>query len=108
MFPLEYDIDRILVAGQPAILAGPSKGLKTTLAIDLGLSLASGEPFLGAFRVNRQRRVLLMSGESGSATIQETARRIMLAKNGELRHVDDFMYCQELPSLSRKRDLAAC
>ncbi len=75
-YDLEYLIDDTLVAGQPCIVAGGKKCLKTSLLIDLGISLAVGGLFLGKLRVNRACRVGIMTGESGLATIQETARRI--------------------------------
>ena len=76
---LEYLIDGALVARQPCILAGGKKTLKTSLLIDLGISLAMGGHFLGRLKVNRAARVGIMTGESGLATIQETARRIATA-----------------------------
>ena len=52
-YDLEYLIDGVLVAGQPCILAGGKKALKTSLLIDLGISLAMGGCFLGRLKVNR-------------------------------------------------------
>jgi len=37
----EYIIDGVLVRGQPCVIAGPSKAMKTTIGIDLAVSLAS-------------------------------------------------------------------
>ena len=52
-YNLEYLIDGALVAGQPCMLAGGKKTLKTTLLIDLGIKLAMGGSFLGRLKVKR-------------------------------------------------------
>jgi replicative DNA helicase len=80
-FEITYDIDNLLVHGQPCILAGPEKSGKTSIALDLGLSAATGGDsmiggVLGHFHVSEPRRFLMCTGESGLGTIQETARRI--------------------------------
>ena len=76
---VEYLIDGTLVAGQPCILAGPKKCLKTSVLIDLGISLVTGGFFLGRLKVQRPASVAIMSGESGLATIRETINRICRA-----------------------------
>ncbi len=75
-YDLEFLIDDILVAKQPCIVAGPQKGLKTTLLVDLAVTLDTGGHFCGYFPALRRANVGIMSGESGLAVLQETARRI--------------------------------
>jgi hypothetical protein len=94
---LEYLIDGALVARQPCILAGGKKTLKTSLLIDLGMSLAMGGCFLGRLKVNRACRVGIMTGESGLATIQETARRIAAAAGYNLPDVAGLVFSEDLP-----------
>ncbi len=96
-YHLEYLIDRTLVAGQPCIIAGGKKNLKTSLVIDMGISLAMGGFFLGKLKVNRACRVGIMSGESGMATIQETARRIARAAGYCLSDISGLVFCETLP-----------
>jgi replicative DNA helicase len=79
-FPREWLIDRILVLGQPGVVGGPKKVLKTSIIVDMVVSLGSGRPFLGRFAVPRRRRVAVFSGESDAATLQETARRVCAAR----------------------------
>jgi replicative DNA helicase len=79
-FPREWLIDRILVRGQPAVLGGAKKTLKTSLAVDMAVSMGTGTPFLGHFPVQKRRRVAMFSGESGEATLQETATRVCAAR----------------------------
>jgi hypothetical protein len=50
-------------------------------------------------------RVAVLSGESGGATVQETARRICKAKGVKLRACD-VLWSFDLPRLGDKRDIA--
>src|SRR5262245_23892461 len=47
----DWAIKRILVKGQPGVIGAPKKSLKTTIAVELALSMGSGLPFLGEFHV---------------------------------------------------------
>jgi RecA-family ATPase len=62
-------VQRVLVKGMPGILGGPKKTLKTSTLADLVVSLGSGPPFLGPFKVYRKAKVLFVSAESGEATV---------------------------------------
>jgi hypothetical protein len=75
-YELDYLIPGFYVAAQPCIVAGPKKALKTSLLIALAIALATGLPFLASFVVTRAVKVIMLSGESGMAVLQETARRI--------------------------------
>ena len=62
----EYFIPGVLAAGPvPSGLFGAFKTLKTSIAMDLLISIATKNRFLGYFQVERQARVAMMSGESG-------------------------------------------
>lgn len=80
--PEQFLIDEVLVAGQPCILAGPEKSLKTCIAADLTVSLATGFPFLGEFDVVQPAKVWLMSGESGKATLSRNLRTMYRSRCG--------------------------
>lgn len=79
------------------------KTLKTTCALDLAISLATQTPFLGYFVVPQKVRVAVLSGESGIATLQETASRISKAKGIKLADAD-VLWQTDLPRLSDAGD----
>ncbi len=87
-------IQDVLIEGQPMIVGGPKKCLKTSILLDLALSLGSGLSFLGRFEVVKPCKVLVMSGESGLATILNAINRIM--------HEKSLTWIQEyVPSMER-------
>jgi RecA-family ATPase len=67
--PRAWLVEDVLVPGQPCVIGGPPKSLKTTLAIDLAVGLGTGTNFLRQFDVPKRRNVALFSGESAEATI---------------------------------------
>lgn len=82
-YPCDWLIQGVLVRGQPCVLGGAMKAMKTSVALDLAVSLGSGKPFLGSFPAARAR-VAYVSGEAAPATIQETAMRICAARGVRL------------------------
>ena len=95
----------VLVEGQPMIVGGRSKTLKTSIVCDLVVSLGSGTPFLGRFDA-RQVAVGFWSGESGAATIRDTARRCAEARGVDLAETWT-LWSFDLPRLSDLRHLDA-
>jgi hypothetical protein len=106
-YELEYLIDGLLVARQPGGIFGGKKSLKTTIAIDLALSLSTGGRFLNHFQVNRAVRVGVMSGESGAATIKETAIRQAISKGRVLTDCTGVVWAFDLPTLGDDKHLEA-
>ena len=106
-FNIEYLVEYLLVRGQPCILAGPKKALKTSIAIDLAISLATRGMFLGFFHCTRACKVLMMSGESGMATIQETARRQCEAAGWKLADLSNLVFSDQLPKIGSAEHLNA-
>lgn len=99
-------VKRMLVKNQPIIIGAPKKSLKTSIATDLIVSLATGMPFLGTFDVYRPLRVGFISGESGHWAIQDTARRVCLAK-GIKPEETNVAWDFRMPQLANPRDLSA-
>jgi hypothetical protein len=90
-----YLIENMLVEGEPMIIGGASKTLKTTVMLDMMVSLAcgtqyhelTGDPlkdsmFLGEFECREPRQVMVISGESGEATLQENLVVLLGSKYG--------------------------
>lgn len=131
----EWLIEKVLVKGQPCILGGPRKALKTGILVDMAVTLAAPQPaepaaedghddeaddagpgrpagrpvarsprFLGHFEVPRPARVGLFSGESGAATLRETAHRICAARGTTLAR-SGICWGFDLPRLADPRDV---
>lgn len=109
-----YDVDfliaNMLVAGQPAVVGGPKKALKSSIATALAYALGTGNKFLGHFPTTRKVRVAVINGESGAATVQNTLRRIANRKQQPfgVEPIDcDAYWGFRLPQLSNADDLAS-
>ncbi len=105
-FDIRYLIEGVLVEGQPAILAGPKKSLKTSLLLDMAVALANGGSFLGYFQVPVAATVGVMSGESGLATIQETLRRICDTAHCDPTAVTNLIITDRIPAIDQAGDLS--
>lgn len=105
-FDLTYLIVGVLVKDQPAGLVAPKKSLKTNISIDLAISLATGGKFLGYFRVAEPKRMAVLSGESGMATIQETALRISDAAGVALNETG-IIFSDTVPSFGDSLNMEA-
>jgi hypothetical protein len=107
-FTIEYWIDRMLAKGQPCIIGGPKKCMKTSVMVDLAISVASGGKFLGYLPVNQRARVAFMCGESGKATLRETAVRVASKAGLALRDLKDWiLWTDALPKLNNDIHLNA-
>jgi hypothetical protein len=83
-----------LVEGQVAVIGGPQKPLKTSISIDLAVSLASATSWLGHFNCSTVKRVAVISGESGPWALQYVAKRVCAAKGINLVDLGDNLKWQ--------------
>ncbi len=97
-------VRQLLVASQPAVIGGPLKCMKTSLSVDLAVSLSSATPFLSHFPVRRKVRTVILSGESGPFALQDTARRVCRERGITLADCD-LHWCFKLPKLASATDL---
>jgi hypothetical protein len=104
-FTIKYLIDDCFVQGQPMLVGGMSKTLKTSICVDAAISLASGAKFLSRFRVLAESKVLIMSGESGLGTLQETGLRICKSKGVDPFGLDNLKWSSEIPRCDSQADL---
>lgn len=105
-FRQNYLVHRVLVEGQPCIVGGPKKCLKTGILVDLAISLGTGTQFLSHpdFVVPERVMTCLLSGESGGFVLRETAQRICTARNRTLSTAD-VVWGFDLPQLANPEHL---
>jgi hypothetical protein len=100
----EFLAKKTVVKGQPLVFGGPLKCLKTSMSVDMAVSLSSATPFLGEFAVYRKVRVVILSGESGTFALQSIARRVCEERGIRLSDCNtDWGF--ELPQFSSEPDL---
>jgi hypothetical protein len=103
---IEFLIQDVIVAGQPGVIAARFKSLKTSLAIDAIISMATAKPFLGYWPVPKPVSCLILSAESGKAAIKETCCRIAASKRLDARDIDLGLFSTLSPALQSKDCLA--
>lgn len=108
-FHQEFVIDNLLVEGQPFVLGGMSKTLKTGIALDLAFSAAYGGSAFGDdhFVVKNRKNVAFFTGESGGSAIQKRlnvlfeSRPVERADEGS----DPLLVCLRPPKLHKRDDI---
>ncbi|WP_158301487.1 ATP-binding protein [Methanocella paludicola] len=76
---IEYLIEGWIVTGSKVLIAGPPKTIKTLLADAMAISVASGKPFLGHYRVNEVGPVLIYQAENSEAIEGNRFKRLKKA-----------------------------
>ena len=106
--PPENLIEKTLVAGQPCIIAAPSKSMKTTIAIHMALSLALGEHFLYLFWIHRPVKVLFMCGKAEAAKLLSTLAASLHGMGESFESLQDNLWLTtEVPNAKNPETLMA-
>lgn len=106
-YAVDYLIDDAMVAGQPLIIAGPPKSLKTMFIVDSAVALSTGGYMLGRFNVTRACRVMVMTGESGMGAVQEAAINVCKAARKWLDENQNLFWSEDLPKFGAPEHLSA-
>lgn len=73
-------VKSIWAEGASGLLAGEMKSYKSTIALDMAVSVASGTPFLGQMEVDHQGPVVMVLGEGTPGNIQQWMQGMAAAK----------------------------
>lgn len=67
--------------GSNGIVAGEPKTFKSTITLDLAISIASGKPFLDRYPVEETGPVIIVQNENAEWIIQDRLERMMVGKS---------------------------
>jgi len=101
-----FIIDGVLIENQPCLMGGAFKTLKTTIDLDLAMSLCSGAKFLNHFEVLHKKRVLFCSAKSGKQKIRKTIYALAQQKGislAQIRDNDSLRLSWWVPKINTKR-----
>ncbi len=101
----EFLIDGFLPRVGIAMVYGPSRGLKTFIALEALLSTASGLPFLGKFAVTHTGAVVYCAAEAPFGLAKLRYRAWCRARG--VSNVPGFYLVKAVPRISDKADTAA-
>jgi len=94
-----YHIEQFLPVGQPTVLAAQLKTMKSTAAVAVAFSVATGQLLFGRFKVSSTCRVFVGNQESGAGALQETGRRLAESYGMRLSDATGLVWCQRVPRL---------
>lgn len=109
-FPLTPIIDGIMFADHTMAIGAVEKAGKTTVALHMALSIATGTPFLGRFDVPEPRRAIFYSGESGASTLIQNATLMCKSIGHDLTKIPNFILSDTVPRIGDEsflREVAA-
>jgi hypothetical protein len=105
---LRWLIEEIAVANQPLLVGGPSKALKTLTGMDAALSMASGTPLFGKYRVPQRKRCLVLSGEMAPATLIDALRVMCRARGVDPDSIHEWLiFGENMPQITNAMHMAS-
>lgn len=87
--PPKWLIEGVWTEGACGFVAGQPKSFKTWCALDMALSVASGQPFLDAFRVVRPGPVLYVQEEDGLPMVKARYDKMWPGKRSDRMVVEE-------------------
>ena len=105
----QYDwlIEGVLLKRQPAVVGAPQKTMKTSLSLDMAVSISTGTKFLGKYKAHRSR-VLYYGGESWDCmALRNQIAAITKQRGISTADMDGYLsFDPKLPRLTNAGDLA--
>ena len=78
--PIQWTVDQILLSNVVEMLVGAPKMMKSWLALDLGLSIATGTPFLNHFKTLDPGPVVYIGKEDPTYALKDRLSKILISK----------------------------
>ncbi|UUO07345.1 AAA family ATPase [Blastopirellula sp. J2-11] len=103
--PQAWLLPGMLQQHEPAVIVGPSKSMKTSLAVDLCGALASGGKFLGQFAADRAFRVGFVGGAAARGALTDLAQRWSAAAEVDFAALDTLVWSLNVADLSDPANL---
>lgn len=97
-------IERLWTSGGVGILAGPPKSLKTYVALEMAVSVASGSPCLGTFPVAVQSPTLVFAAEDSLSNLRARLSALAAQHSLPLERLDLQIITADCIRLDHPRD----
>ncbi len=105
-FEIDWLVEQVIPRGQPGMIVGPEKSGKTSIMLDLAVSLASGTRFLGIAEVKEPVNVLVFSAESGREVIGGKLNAICRGRGIRFEDLQGkFVLVTDVPQFASDDDL---
>lgn len=102
---LDWVVEDLLVDKEPLMIGGREKCFKTSVAMDLAISLTTATPFLGSFGIKSKRRVIFFTGEIGPPACKNLMRRIRISKGVEEGNIGGLTIVTTVPTFTNRREV---
>jgi hypothetical protein len=100
-------IDPLWMSEAVGILGGPPRAYKTWLALEMAVSVASGQPCLGMFPVPLPGPVLLYAAEDSASSLRSRLESIARVRNSDFDRLDVRVITADRLRLDQSEDPAA-